>query len=50
MKPELFLEDSISKALRPILRNAQQKTKVCQGVFRALAEELKNEGFPIAHV
>ena len=50
MKLELFLEDSISKALRPFLRNAQQKTKISQGFFRALAEELKNEGFPIAHV
>ena len=50
MKLELFLEDSISKALRPFLRNAQQKTKISQGFFRALAEELNSEGFPIAHV
>lgn len=50
MKFELVIEDSISKVLRPFLRNAQQKTKISQGFFRNLAQELKNEGFPVAHV
>jgi len=50
MKLELLIEDISSKALRPFLRNAQQKTKISQGFFRSLAEELNSEGFPIAHV
>lgn len=50
MKFELVIEDSISKAIRPFLRNSQQTTKISQGFFRNLAQELKNEGFPVAHV
>ena len=50
MKLELVIEDSISKVLRPFLRNAQQKTKISQGFFRTLAKDLRDEGYPIAHV